>query len=99
MPREKEHDLVRGLQRRIRRAVDDGDSSWVLDPEAVHDAERLLKRASAHGASGLEVVRTVAWLYWCRYLALPPGEDREDFMRAMTLFARVYHERPDLQRP
>ena len=82
--------LFAALTRRVR-AFEQGAYRAVLDPRALVDASNLMRRtADADGLVPFEVVHLVAWLHWCRYLALPDdGDDLDDLQAAIELFTEI----------
>ncbi|MET9412366.1 hypothetical protein ABZX90_42685 [Streptomyces sp. NPDC002935] len=73
-----------------------GESSAVLEPEAVAEAKQLwADNQGPDGAVPLEVVYVVAKLYWLRHQARP-GHDDEDPRIAADLFTAVYQAAPQM---
>src|SRR5690348_10500791 len=89
-------ELLNAVQARVDRFAA-GDSSEVLDPEAVHEVRRLLQEASSDEAGlPIRVVYISAMLHLCRYLAQPDREDEEDIGRALALFGMISTVAPEL---
>ncbi|CCH17829.1 tetratricopeptide repeat protein [Micromonospora lupini] len=81
--------LIAALTRRIR-AFEQGDPGAVLDRQALIECDELLGRITdADGGDPFDAMHVVAWLRWCRYLALPEGDDREDLRAAVELFTPI----------
>ncbi|MGE6955127.1 hypothetical protein, partial [Staphylococcus capitis] len=88
-------ELIDDLTARITAFTND-DPGTVLDPAALITAESLLRLAdNTDGGVPLPVAHVVAWLRWCRYLALPEGQDQEDLQAALALFAPIAQVAPE----
>ena len=81
--------MIDTLTRRIN-AFERGNPGVVLDPQALVEAGELLRRGTRDGgAISLEVASAVAWLHWCRHLALPGSQDQHDLRAALRLFTAI----------
>ena len=93
--------LVDAVHGRFVKYAEGGwaDGSLVLSDEAADEARELWSAAvgqSPAGAVPFKVVNALAWLHWCRYYALPEGEDRDELQVATALFAHLYRIDPAL---
>ena len=71
------------------------DPGSVLDPQAAAEARVLLSLViHADGGMPLNAALAVAWLYWCRYLALPEGQGQNDLREAIALFSSIAQASP-----
>jgi CHAT domain len=84
------------LQARIAVFIDRNDPSEILDEAALAEAAQLWEAAQSEAGGGtpLDVFSVVAWLHWCRYVALPAGDDQDDYHRAIGLFAALFKVDP-----
>jgi tetratricopeptide (TPR) repeat protein len=92
--------LVSTLLARVARFVDHEDRSAILGPESDHEAARLRgligeQPLDGH-ASNIEALRALAIYHWCRYQALPQGEDQEDLRAALVYFASLLSSSSEL---
>ncbi|MCM3920144.1 tetratricopeptide repeat protein, partial [Frankia sp. AiPs1] len=87
--------LLEQVQARLDRFAVDRSPATVLDLEAVAEVAALLGTV-VEPAADLEIARLSAGLHWARYLILPDGEDQQDLMAALALFAPVYQAHPDM---
>src|SRR5215470_13654709 len=77
------------------RAFEQGDPGAVLDQQALVEADAVLRQATdADSGSAFAAVQVVAWLRWCRYLALPEGGDQDDLLAAIELFTPIAEANP-----
>ena len=92
--------LLAALDARIDAFTSRGDPSQILDEAALAEAARLWQAALSTPPSDLTsrkfVVLTLAHLHWYRYLALPAGEDQDDFQKTIRLFAMLFKVDPTL---
>ena len=91
-------DLLERLQRRLVR-YSEGDPGQILTPEARSERRQLfvlMRGQQSRGDPDLESLSTLALTHWCRYLALPAGEDQADLEIAADLYAEILPTRPDL---
>lgn len=61
-----------------------GEASLALAPEVLDDLQRLT--AAAGDDVDVEAGFALGWLHWYRYLALPPGRDRDELRAAIQAF-------------
>jgi tetratricopeptide (TPR) repeat protein len=92
-------ELLAAARARIEACTERGDPSGVLEASAPDQASELWLAGQLEPESQFEVVYTLAWLHWCRYLALPESLDREDRVAALELFEMVGSAQPDLVPP
>lgn len=80
-------DHLRGLLTAVRGCIENcmehGDPLSVLEPAALDQANELWLAAQLEPEPQFEIIYVLAWLHWCRYLALPEGLDREDRAAAL----------------
>jgi hypothetical protein len=88
-------DLIVAIEARIR-AFEAGEGSGVLDPQALTMADDLMRHVGSGDPYSMRVAAAVARLHWCRYNALPEGQDQDDLQAALVGFARIIAVRPDL---
>ncbi|WP_100445043.1 CHAT domain-containing protein [Glycomyces xiaoerkulensis] len=81
-------DLIDGLAGRVRAFLA-GDVGAVLDGEALAEGERLAGSGVTDPDQAWLSARALAWLFWCRYQALPEGEGEVDLVRSLPLFEIV----------
>jgi tetratricopeptide (TPR) repeat protein len=91
-------ELLAALRARIKAALE-GDPSGVLDDRALADAAELYAQADAAGGMTVQVGQTLGWLHWLRYLALPDGQDGDDFKATLGWFEAVYDAYPRASMP
>jgi hypothetical protein len=86
--RERLHAAVHG---RIIAYTERGDAAPVLADDALIEADQLWREVQPDSGAvpPLDVLHTVAWLHWCRCLALPAEERDTDFEKAVDLFTLV----------
>jgi tetratricopeptide (TPR) repeat protein len=68
----------------------------VVDPAALGQAAELWLAAQLEPDAQPEIIYVLAWLHWCRYLALPEGLDGDDRAAALELFEMVAQTQPHL---
>jgi tetratricopeptide (TPR) repeat protein len=90
--------LIELVWARVQRFGVDHNPATVLDPEATAELTALLETVR-DPAADLEVAQVAGWLHWCRYLVLDPGDDHQDLIRALALFAPLYRKHPDVVPP
>jgi tetratricopeptide (TPR) repeat protein len=91
--------LLASLRGRTVEYTERGDASAVLADQALVEAGQLRQAAqvaSLDGEMSLQIVSTVAWLHWCRYLALPRGLGRDELRAAARLFGEIMRVDPAL---
>jgi hypothetical protein len=93
--------LVDAVHGRFVRYAETGwaDASLVLCDEAADQAGELWKAAVEEPPEGVvpfKVINALAWLHWCRYYALPEGQDRDELQVSTALFAHLYRIDPEL---
>ncbi|MFF7174775.1 CHAT domain-containing tetratricopeptide repeat protein [Streptomyces pseudovenezuelae] len=71
------------MQARLRRIDEDHGLSPVLGPEALREAREL---AESQDEGDVDAQLTLGAFHWCRYLALPEGEDQADLVAAAEAF-------------
>ncbi|SFR00016.1 CHAT domain-containing protein [Lentzea waywayandensis] len=85
--------LLTAVRRRSAAYLKRGDVDAVLSAKALTESGRLWTTAQAECGRRpvpLQVVNAVAWLHWCRHLALTPGGGRDDHQLAVALFRSVH---------
>jgi len=65
-------------------AVDEVSALLIAVPGPDDDLESLLEALHAAG-----------FVHWCRYLVMDEGEDQQEFLSALDLFAPVYSHEPE----
>ena len=93
-------DHLRGLLTAVRGCIENcmehGDPLSVLEPAALDQANELWLAAQLEPEPQFEIIYVLAWLHWCRYLALPEGLDREDRAAALKFFEMISQTQPNL---
>jgi tetratricopeptide (TPR) repeat protein len=92
-------ELLAALRARVEACIERGDASGVLEASALDQASELWLMWQLEPEPDLEVVYVLAWLHWCRYLALPEGLDREDRVAGLEFFEMVGRAQPSLVPP
>ncbi|MGW6886725.1 CHAT domain-containing protein [Streptomyces chartreusis] len=75
--------------RRLEQIAEAGDPSLSLKPGVLADA-RQLSEILRDDDGDIEARFALGWLHWFRYLALPPGQDREDLAAAAEAFVPCF---------
>jgi tetratricopeptide (TPR) repeat protein len=92
--------LIAALNHRVKVFAETDDPALVLEQAALEEAAELRRlstqRVSGQEALPLEEAYVLAYLHWCRYVALPAGQDREDYEASRVLFAALAKVRPAL---
>src|SRR5215472_12712891 len=94
-------ELLSLVRERLNRYVqgDASDSSLILDDDLMEAAAELWRSAieeTPHGgAVPYDVVKTLGWLHWYRYMALPVGRDRNDLLLAAAMFVHIFKINPE----
>ena len=93
--------LMDSLHQRVVRYIDRQDPTGILDPRALDEAGQLA--AAVYGSRGssqaVDALSLLAWLHYCRYRALPDGQDQEDLQSAIELTGIIYAINPELVPP
>ncbi len=75
------------------------DPSLILDDDIMEAAADLWRSAieeTPHrGTVPYDVVETLGWLHWHRYMALPVGRDRNDLLLAVAMFVHIFKINPE----
>ena len=88
--------LLTAVRIRIETCVENGDASSVLEHAALDQASELWLAAQLEPEPQFEIIYILAWLHWCRHLALPEALDREDRAAALKFFEMVGQTQPNL---
>ena len=88
--------LLAAVRARVEACLEQGDASRVVEAAALDQAAELWLAAQLEPESRPEIIYVLAWLHWCRYLALPEDSDREDLAAALELFEIVGQTQPNL---
>jgi TPR repeat protein len=92
-------ELLAALHARIEACTEHGDASGVLEASALDQAAELWLAWQLEPERQLEIPYVLAWLHWCRYLALPEDPDSEDRAVALEFFEMVGRAHPSLVPP
>lgn len=92
-------ELLDALRVRIEACLEYEDASGVLEDSALNQASELWLAWTLEPGPRVDVINVLARLHWCRYLALPEGQDREDGGTALELFRMVSETEPGLVPP
>ncbi|GAA4468531.1 CHAT domain-containing protein [Phytohabitans houttuyneae] len=89
-------ELLAAVRARIFAYVQQHDPAAVVAEEAVTQADDLWLAAqrSSEGRVREEVLFAVAWLHWCRFLALPAGANATALRTAEHLFVELAQVNP-----
>ena len=91
--------LVKALDERIMAFVESSDATAVLDKVALRKAAELswilAQPPADKPQADLRALCVLAWLHWCRRQALPPGQDRDDFLASLRYFSQILPVTPD----
>ena len=91
--------LVKALDERIMAFVESSDATAVLNKVALRKAAELswilAQPPADKPQADLRALCVLAWLHWCRRQALPPGQDRDDFLASLRYFSQILPVTPD----
>jgi hypothetical protein len=77
--------LLDAITARLGQIGESGDPAPALEPEALSQAAQLFELIREDQAD-LQSRLLLGVLHWCRYQALPAGEDQEDLRTAVRMF-------------
>lgn len=83
--------LIADVNVSVRATLATSDSRPVRHPQAVKNAEKLIKMLGLHRPlhryedTHFDALHALGWFYWLRYV-YPPGGDRGDLAKSITFF-------------
>jgi tetratricopeptide (TPR) repeat protein len=88
---------LKALLERMRRAAEKGGTSALLSTEATQEAEDLA--AATDPSVDVKAAALLGMFHWGRYLALPEGDDQDDFAAAASYLRLIYRTNPEAVPP
>ncbi|MBE1489173.1 CHAT domain-containing protein [Plantactinospora soyae] len=83
------------LDRHVDRYAEQGNAEAILSPDVSAVADRIRALTAPDGLTA-HAALALARFHWCRYLALPEGEDDADQSLAIELFTALWHIDPEV---
>lgn len=91
------HPAHEAIRNRVVHAAQEHDISGLLTDEAICEARELASVVDVE--PDIKSAWALGMFHWLRYLALPEGDDLEDYAAAVRLLAPVYEQDPGVVPP